>query len=178
MLDLYRSGWDNGVQGQYCAIAMKKVESTPAHPLSTMDLEVRMSPIHGLGVFARRSISSGQEIGRYAGKRHRTWEARGHDSQLTYLFGLTDGSVIDASDGGNATRHLNHACDPNCEAQEVKLRGRRIEVVFTALRDIDAGEEMFIDYLLCLDESDDPSNYPCRCGTANCRGSMADLAEI
>lgn len=157
---------------------MKSVNATSAHPLSTLDLEVRVSPIHGLGVFARRCLSSGQEIGRYAGKRLPTWEAREHDSQLTYLFGLTDGSVIDASVGGNATRHLNHACEPNCEAHEVRRANGRIDVVFTTLRDIDVGEEMFIDYLLNLDATDDPSNYPCHCGTKGCRGSMADLTGV
>ena len=44
------------------------------------------------------------------------WRAR-HDG-ITYLFNLSDGTTIDGGDGGNATRFLNHACKPNCEAVE------------------------------------------------------------
>jgi SET domain-containing protein len=35
---------------------------------------------------------------------------------VTYLFALSDGATIDGSDGGNATRYINHSCRPNCVA--------------------------------------------------------------
>ena len=37
----------------------------------------------------------------------------------TFVFGLSDGRVIDGSRGGNSTRFLNHDCSPNYEAIEM-----------------------------------------------------------
>jgi SET domain-containing protein len=48
----------------------------------------------------------------------------------------------------------------------------QLRVVIRALRDIRAGEELFLDYALDVGD-DDPSLYPCRCGTPSCRGTMA-----
>src|SRR5687767_10920593 len=84
------------------------------------DLDLRPSAIHGLGAFARHGVPPGHRVGTYEGRRYRPGdepdEAR-HD--LTYVFGLSDGTLIDGADGGNATRHINHSCEPNCQAREV-----------------------------------------------------------
>jgi len=45
------------------------------------------------------------------------------NDQLTYPFGLSDGSIIDDAEGGNATRHINHACVPNVEVVERRSAG-------------------------------------------------------
>ena len=132
------------------------------------------SSIHGEGAFAARDLSEGQRIGVYEGRRYSAREAkrRDWDHALTYVFGLTDGSVIDASSGGNATRHFNHSCAPNCIAyEEPGPRGRAI-VVFYALRAIRAGEELFLDYSLDVDPSEEPGAFGCACGAAACRGTM------
>src|SRR5438105_11023619 len=86
----------------------------------TAAVEVRRSEVHGNGVFAVHSLPPGCLVGIYEGRRYAPTEARGHewDGSLTYLFGLSDGTLIDASDGGNATRHINHSCEPNCQASE------------------------------------------------------------
>lgn len=108
------------------------------------------SSVHGEGAFAARDLAEGERIGVYEGRRYSPREVtrRDWDHDLTYVFGLTDGSVIDATIGGNATRHLNHSCAPNCVAYEERgPRGRTI-VVFYALRAIPAGEELFLDYSL------------------------------
>jgi SET domain-containing protein len=86
------------------------------------------------------------------------------------LFDLGDGLVIDGSRGGNSARWINHGCVPNCEAVVV---GRRIEI--HALRDIEPGEELLLDYQLQLEldpEDADTSVYACRCRAASCRSSM------
>lgn len=94
------------------------------------------------------------------------------DDTLTYLFGLSDGSVIDGADGGNATRHLNHACEPNCQAVEDQDGGGQIALTIETTQFVPAGDELFLDYALDVDAADDPSDYPCRCGLARCRGTM------
>ena len=84
---------------------------------------------------------------------------------------LDDGShVIDAKVGGNAARWINHACNPNCEADEVDGR-----VFIKALRDLTPGEELFYDYGLVLDERHTAKlkkEFACWCGAATCRGTM------
>jgi SET domain-containing protein len=136
-------------------------------------VEVRRSDVHGRGVFATRKLRAGKEIGRYTGKRYAPGEVHDEwDDGLTYLFGLSDGSMIDGAQGGNATRHLNHACEPNVEAIEQYDAADELVVVISATRKIDAGEELFLDYSLDID-GDDPSAYPCQCGSAQCRGTLA-----
>lgn len=142
---------------------------TPEHEF----IEVRASGIHGLGAFARRNLSRGQALGRYEGRRYAPHEhgERDWDHALTYVFALSDGTIIDGSDGGNATRHLNHSCAPNCAAYEVEDEDGGSHIVIEAKRRIRAGEELFIDYALDVGDND-PGEYACRCGHARCRGTM------
>ena len=146
------------------------------HPLSS-GIEVRHSDVHGDGVFATRALPRGATLGVYTGRRYtaKQAEARDWDDRLTYLFALSDGSVIDGAEGGNATRHLNHACRPNCCAIEHDDATSGLSISIETLRKIKPGEELFIDYTLQIDASDDPGNYPCRCGLTACRGTMAEL---
>lgn len=140
--------------------------------------EVRTSPVHGTGVFATRPIAAGEKIGVYAGRRYtaRQAAARDWDHSLTYVFGLADGSVIDAAEGGNETRFLNHSCAPNVQAQEEPGPRRRPAVVFYALRDLAAGEELFIDYALVVEEPQPGATYACHCGATACRGTLLAAA--
>ncbi|MFM0418365.1 SET domain-containing protein [Paraburkholderia aromaticivorans] len=136
---------------------------------------VRRSPVHGKGVFATRSLAAGERVLEYKGeitawrnalRRHRREGVPGH----TFLFGLSDGRVIDGSRGGNSARWLNHACTPNCETIEDDGR-----IFIYTLRPVDAGEELFIDYLLEIDDAVDEearAQYACACASAGCRRSM------
>jgi len=58
--------------------------------------------------------------------------------------------------------YLNHCCEPN-----VRVAGN---VVFVAMRDIAAGEELSIDYAM-IDDS--PSSMVCHGGTGSCRGTIS-----
>jgi hypothetical protein len=80
-------------------------------------IEVRRSEIHGQGVFAIRAFRVGEEVGLYAGRRY-------------------------GAQGGNATRHVNHACAPNVEAVERYAENDELELVVCAIRRIRAGEEL------------------------------------
>jgi uncharacterized protein len=138
-------------------------------------IEVRQSSVHGHGVFAVHALHAGQEIAIYTGQRYAPDEEHAlWDDQLTYLFGLSDGSMIDGAQGGNATRHINHACEPNVEAIETYDVDGTLIVTIHAMRTIGTGDELFLDYALDVD-GEDPAEYPCRCGTARCRGSLATL---
>jgi SET domain-containing protein len=141
---------------------------------------VRRSPIHGRGVFARNAISAGEVILGYRGALIR-WEQAIEDAGAssapaghTLLFDVGDGFVIDGGRGGNSARWINHSCEPNCEAVTV---GRA--VVIHALRDVEPGEELLLDYQLQLDSDHDESvraAYACRCGAPSCRSTMLAAA--
>ncbi len=137
-------------------------------------IEVRQSLVHGQGAFAARSVRGGAPIGRYTGRRYTAEQIEGRDwnNARTYAFGLSDGSLIDGSEGGNATRHINHSCTPNCVAYEIEDEDGALSIEIEALRRIQPGEELFLDY--SLDIAGEPSaEYPCACGAEECRGTMA-----
>ena len=141
-------------------------------------VEVRRSDVHGQGVFALRNLRAREVIGHYTGRRYGPDDTHpGWNDQLTYLFGLSDGSVIDGAQGGNATRHINHACIPNVEAVERRGADDELSIVVRTVRALRAGDELFLDYALVID-GDDPADYPCACGTDACRGTMAAPAAM
>jgi len=139
-------------------------------------IQVRRSGVHGKGVYALRPLAKGETVIEYTGEVI-TWNQalRRHpsnpdDPNHTFFFHIDDAHVIDAGAGGNAARWINHACNPNCEADEVDGR-----VFIKALRRIEPGEELFYDYGLTIDERYTPKlkrEYACRCGARRCRGTM------
>lgn len=140
-------------------------------------LQVRRSGVHGKGVFALQTLEPGETLIEYTGEVISWDEAlrrHPHDPSQpdhTFYFQLDDGErVIDALYGGNAARWINHACDPNCEADEENGR-----VFIKALRPIAPGEELFYDYRLSIEERLTPAlkkRFECRCGSPECRGTM------
>jgi SET domain-containing protein len=139
-------------------------------------LQVRRSGVHGKGVFALQAIEPGERLIEYTGEVISWDEAlrrHPHDPlqpNHTFYFQLEDGRCIDALYGGNASRWINHACDPNCEAEETNGR-----VYIKALQPIAPGEELNYDYGLTIDERYTPAvkkRYECRCGAAACTGTM------
>ena len=137
-------------------------------------LRVAPSGVHGVGAFAAQDIPAGTPLGLYAGRRFSPEQLADADwnDRVTYLFGLSDGDTIDGAKGGNATRHINHSCLPNCEAVEEHGRRGRLVLKIYSLIPVQAGDELFLDYGLVIDPGDTPSTYRCFCGSAGCRGTM------
>lgn len=140
---------------------------------SAIPIEVRTSAIHGSGAFATRALEPEDLIGRYTGKVYpaAAVSERDWDHAVTFVFGLSDGPVIDGAQGGNATRHINHSCSPNCVAFEVESNAGEPRIVIEALRRIEAGEELFLDYNLEA-EADSEEDFACSCGSAHCSGTL------
>jgi len=143
---------------------------------------VRESPIHGRGVFATRDIEPGEVIIEYTGRRitHAQADAEWVENGHTFLFTLNDQYVIDASEGGNESRWINHSCDPNCESDSVASPDgdpAKERMFIQALRPIRAGEELTYDYGITTDEpitDAERALWACRCGAPNCRGVMLE----
>ncbi len=141
-------------------------------------VEVRKSRVHGKGVFATAPIRKGARIIEYTGARvpwKQAMDRPPHDPKNpyhTFFFSLDSGEVIDAGEGGNDARWINHSCDPNCETSEEDGR-----VFVYALRAIRPGEELFYDYKLVPAERRTKKleqEFACFCGSAKCRGTLLE----
>jgi len=149
---------------------------TEVKEAATPPILVRDSSVHGRGVFATRRIEKGERIIEYLGERvsheeaDRRYELKEDNDSHTFLFIVDSKTVIDAGVDGNDARFFNHSCNPNCESVVEKRR-----VYIEAIRAIEPGEEMTYDYQIYKEEGD-PENidevFACRCGFANCRGTM------
>lgn len=139
-------------------------------------IQVRQSNVHGKGVFALTDIAEGEQIIEYKGELI-SWEEalrrHPHDPANpthTFYFHIDDERVIDGGYFGNSSRWINHSCDPNCEAEDDEGR-----IFIKALRPIKAGDELFFDYQLIIDErytAKLKKQYACWCGARQCRGTM------
>ena len=156
--------------------AVSTAAPAPGTPVRGRRLQVRKSGVHGKGVFAVKPIRKGEAFIEYIGEVIGWPEAlrrHPHDPDQpdhTFYFHLDDERVIDGLVGGNASRWINHACAPNCEAEDDTGR-----VWLKALRNIMVGDELFFDYGLVIEERYTPAlkkRFECRCGAKTCRGTM------
>lgn len=161
-----------------CAYSNYQTSAMPSKPPQPTGrrIQTRQSGVHGKGVFALQDIAAGDTLIEYLGEIISWKEAlrrHPHDPAQpnhTFYFHIDDKNVIDGKVHGNAAKWINHACDPNCEADEVDGR-----IFIKALRDISAGEELNYDYGLVIDLPYTPellAEFPCWCGSDNCRGTL------
>src|SRR5215471_188430 len=128
-------------------------------------VEKRSSPIHGRGLFAKAEIDKNEVVVVKGGyvlsrtQRNRIGEELG-PSEIQITEDLFIGPTTLAEREGGMM-HLNHSCEPN-----VGLQG---QIVFVALRDIAADEELTFDYAM---NEDEPGEMQCRCGAPTCRGTI------
>jgi len=127
--------------------------------------EVRASPIHGQGLFARRAIARGEIVAAKGGHVLTTeaWAA------LEPALGPADIQISEDLFVAPATQaerdgsmlYTNHSCDPNLAIQG--------QIVLVAMRDIAPGEELTIDWA-----TTDDLDYAmdCHCGRPQCRGTV------
>jgi len=125
--------------------------------------EVRPSPIQGQGLFARQAIAAGEIVAVKGGRVLTSEEWRELEKELGPAeIQIAEDLFIapssqDERDG--AMLYTDHSCDPN-----ICIEG---QIVFVAMRDIAAGEELTHDWAT-TDDGD--YEMACRCGAPNCRG--------
>jgi uncharacterized protein len=159
-------------------VRAKRKQVTRPSPRVLAALHVRRSGIHGKGVYTARLIRRGTRIIEYTG-RHLPWKIarklpphNPRDIYHTFYYSLQNGDVIDAGQGGNDARWINHSCEPNCATEEEQER-----IFIYALRTIYPGEELFYDYLIEPAERRSKKlacHYACFCGSPLCRGNMLE----
>ena len=132
---------------------------------SAPGIEVRRSGIDGRGCFATAPFKKGRKIVELVGERVYRVEAarRMRGKRRLHICAIDSYWGIDGSRGGNGSQFINHSCEPNSF-----IRIIRGHIIFFALRDIEPGEEITLDYI----ESYHPDTKRCRCGAARCRGTI------
>ena len=128
-------------------------------------IEVRPSRIDGKGCYAAVPFKRRRKVAELAGERVSRVEAarRMRGKRRLHICAIDSYWGVDSSRGGNGTQYINHCCEPNAFMQVV--RGR---IIIFALRDIEPGEEITLDY----GETYHPDTYRCRCGAPSCRGTL------
>jgi len=123
---------------------------------------IKKSPIHGRGLFAKKSIKKGEVV---AIKGGYIYDKKTHN-KIEKTLGPVDIQISDSFFIGPVTKEevsgtmifSNHSCNPN-----VGLQG---QIVFVAIKDIKAGEELTHDWAMTDNE---PYKMKCNCGAKDCR---------
>ncbi|HJQ31179.1 MAG TPA: SET domain-containing protein-lysine N-methyltransferase [Pyrinomonadaceae bacterium] len=123
---------------------------------------VRESPIHGRGLFAAEAFAAGEVVcvkGGYVFDRETLrsmpeWYA---SAEIQVAEDLFIGPLAQEEREGSMV-FSNHSCEPN-----VGVRG---QIVFVAMRAIEAGEELTHDWATT---DDDVYELECNCGAHACR---------
>ena len=124
---------------------------------------IEKSTIHGYGYYAKVNIEKGEKVfvkGGHIVKRGNFYTS----SVINSYLPISDEyyiAAISPDEEENIKLYNNHSCNPNC--------GMHGEITFVAMRDIEAGEELTIDYAF-VDNED--YAFECRCGSENCRGTI------
>jgi SET domain-containing protein len=140
-------------------------QSQPLSYLSAKAL-VKSSPIHGRGLFAVAEFRPGEIVcvkGGYIFTRATLGE-------IAPTLGPAEIQIADdlfigpcqAQEREGGMIFSNHSCDPNIGVQG--------QIVFVALRQIAAGEELTHDWATT---DDDDNTITCRCGATMCRGVVS-----
>lgn len=121
-----------------------------------MDVEIRRSPVHQLGVFAERPFKAGEVVLRWDTRdRVPAEKAAAFEGRTDiYLHPFDPGSFFVVQ---SPERYVNHSCAHNTEVRDF---------MDVAVRDIAAGEEITSNY-----ETDGAGlSFTCCCGAPQCRG--------
>ncbi len=133
-------------------------------PSEDRQLFIGRSSIHGRGCFSRAHLPARKKFGEFVGEKISAAEAKrrvARGGSIT-ICEIDERWSIDASRCGHPTAFINHSCAPNSFSRVAHGR-----IFFYALRAIEPGEEITLDYT----PSQQPG-HPCVCGSPRCRGVM------
>ena len=121
---------------------------------------VRLSPIHGMGMFARRRICQGEIVASLGGTLMTDDAFRNYIANVPRYNAVQVGEHAHLVDLLTKVRGMNHSCDANLWMRD--------EVTLVARREIAVGEELTQDYALYTTRAE-WSIDPCMCGSPVCR---------
>ena len=128
------------------------------HKWVNSKIEVRNSPVHGKGSFARELIKKDEVVSVNGGLVVPITEATEFRKKMGSLRGLqiSDDFMLVVSEPSEAM--FNHSCEPNL--------GLSDPITIIAIRDIQPDEEVLYCYYFS-DTHFEP--FPCTCGARTCR---------
>ena len=134
-------------------------------PWQKFDVSVQPSRIDGQGAFAAERIPQRLKIGEIRGRSLSVDDARirATRQERIMIVEVSTRRAIDFSRSDDPLRFTNHSCAPNAR---LCIRQRRVE--FYALRDIEVGEEITVNY----GETHHEGRLVCRCGAPGCIGRL------
>ena len=110
--------------------------------MTTNNLTVKDSSVHGMGLFSTMDHKEGQIITIISGELIDADECvKREDEGNVYIFYKDEDEYIDASNHSQL-RYLNHSCNYNCDIDE----DENGNLILFAATDIRSGEELTIDY--------------------------------
>jgi SET domain-containing protein len=129
--------------------------------------KIRKSDTEGRGLFAKEPIRKGEIVSVRGGHIITRQTEKEIKKPVGYWgYPIADEFVLaplNTQEVEDVMMFLNHSCEPN-----VGILG---QIVFVAMRNIDSGEELTIDYAM-FGANKDPMR--CKCRSANCRGLITD----
>lgn len=136
----------------------------PADP-QKFAVMVQPSAIDGQGAFAAEAIPARRKIGEIRGESISVKVARqrARAQQRIMIVEVSERRAIDATQSTDPLRYTNHSCRPNAV---LRIRQGRIELY--AMRNVDVGEELTVNY----GETHHEGRLRCRCGAVGCVGAL------
>jgi SET domain-containing protein len=138
---------------------MKRV--APKESWLNPKIAIRGTDSRGQGMFALEPIETGESILVFGGEYVNAETAKQAKTTGKLVMQWDDDLFSVEDRGADPTYFINHSCDPNAW----------MEGAFTivAKRDVEAGEELTIDYALWEADENYVSSWECHCGSARCR---------
>ena len=156
------------------------IMGTDAYSNLHKHIELRISPVHGKGLFAKSHIPKGTTVwmNRNDGPMEQNYKTYtfselesipDENRQYIVMYGsqLTEHTITGPESEHDVSldnaNYFNHSCSPNCLPIN--------ENIWIAIKDILPNDELTIDYITF--DSNVYSNMPhCRCSSTNCRKSL------
>lgn len=144
-----------------------KVTKRNASSYRSIKTEIRISDTEGRGLFAKKPIRKGEIVSVRGGHIiTRQMEKKIKKPDGYWGYPIADEMVLgplNTQEVESVMMFLNHSCEPN-----VGILG---QIIFVAMRNIDSGEELTIDYAM-FGANKKPMR--CNCRSSNCRGLITD----
>lgn len=125
--------------------------------------EARENPNGGCAVFARETILKDELVSLWGGRILRGDELDPSMPRFTQrVLQVDEDLYLLTSETPEPNDCFNHSCEPNL--------GFIGQIGLTAMRDIEAGEQLTFDY--AMSDGSPYDEFECHCRSANCRGRV------
>ncbi len=140
-------------------------DAAPRPAYQKFAVNVAPSRIDGQGAFAGEAIPPRLKIGEIRGESISVADARIRATrhERIMIVEVSQRKAIDFYRSADPMRYTNHSCRPNAR---LCIRQGRVE--FYALRAIDSGEEITVNY----GQTHHAGKLACRCSAAGCVGRL------